>query len=73
MEERKATTKHPPSLPHLVQSRWVSASLQQQAHDVGLVLLHRHVKGRLPILQWGEERWNDKKQRKRHRERNINY
>ena len=37
--------------PHLVQSRWVCASLQQQAHDLGLVRLNRHVKGRLSILQ----------------------
>ncbi len=39
------------TLPHLVHSRRVCASLQQQAHHVGLVLLRRHVKGRLPILQ----------------------
>ncbi len=72
---RKKSIHETPSLPHLVQSRWVCASLQQQAHDVGLVLLRRHVKGRLSILQVGrgkEERGKKKegmkeKDRDRHK------
>ena len=51
------------TLPHLVQSRWVCASLQQQAHDLGLVLLRRHVKGRLPILQVRRRKGDEKKVR----------
>jgi len=52
-DERKQRKQLRNTLLHLVQSRWVCASLQQQAHEVGLVLLRRHVKGRLPILQVG--------------------
>jgi hypothetical protein len=62
---KKNSNDETPSLPHLVQSRWVCASLQQQAHDVGLVLLRRHVKGRLSILQVGRRKGGRRKKRGR--------
>jgi hypothetical protein len=60
-------------MPHLVQSRWVCASLQQQAHDLGLVLLRRHVKGRLPILHVGEERGRENGERRGNQQKENKY